>query len=308
MVHVIWGEHTVNDGRRPVSDVSALLFASHRDGQWATPDTLWHGNGIPLGMVWRPVPDSAGFVHVAFRPGGIDAAMGSVYFRRDGGGWTRRAEFRGVLGQPGLNVDMAAAGDSLLLAVMVYGDPTGGETNHDFNSVFIQRSADHGVSWSPPERVLRAGADRAHYPRVVTTGDGRFHIVWLRDVDGDVLPDLLQHSHSVDGVCWSEPVTINTSLSGMPVDKEVVADDRGGLHLVYRLLPAGLGEGTTRMIYVYWDGRQWSEPVELFEGRTIGQEIGLARDDDGVLHLVVDVEVDGRRGLHYVQGRPTGAP
>lgn len=204
----------------------------------------------------------------------------------------------------GLHPDLAVDAEDHLLGVYLAGDPRGADVARDVNSVFFVRSEDRGASWSRPIRIMRAGDLMAFDPRITLDGTGRLHVIWARDTTGDQFPDVIQHSHSLMGECWSKPVDVAQTLTGMPGSPEVVGDNRGGIHVVYQLSRGGPLTGPFQAIYVYWDGTEWMEPIQLFGSDLAGQVIGLARGTDGTVHLALWAEIDGVRGIHYATGPP----
>lgn len=297
VLHVVWGERIGGDPEAPPLSATSILYSSKQQGRWTTPDTVWIANDEDIQIPWRPVSDAAGGVHLAFTPGGVARRDGAVHLRKTGVSWSRMPNFSGF------SVDLINAGDSLLIAASIYGDARGGEGYFDSNSVFISYSRDGGVNWTPYLRVLRAGSYRAYYPRVVAGGDGRIHLIWLRQGADGTYPDRLEHSYSPDGKCWSKPTVITPALPGMPYDAQVVADDAGGLHLVYHRSAGGMLAGPFQAVYVYWDGVRWQEPQPLFGTNDVGQSIGLDRDASGNLHLAISAEINGQGGIYYAVGR-----
>lgn len=297
--HVVWGERIGGPPNRPPSIPNSLFHVTIERGEWTVPDTVWAPmDSDVLRAVPTPVFDSSGALHLAV--GGTDLPR-FAHVRRANAVWSRLAgDIHGIY------VDLATDENRMLYA-LVYPGASEPRTS-DINSVFFSISEDGGATRLPDTRILRAGLHPAHDPRIVVGGDGRFHVIWTRDSDGDVWSDVVQHSHSIDGECWSEPVTLELKSEDNADGIEVVADRRGGLHLIVHNLVGGRPPDRMPALYYYWDGASWSDPEALFGGAQVGQGFGLALDDDGVLHLAIFAELDGRSGIHYVRGRPTGAP
>lgn len=312
VVHALWGEHIAADGRhQDLIHPTSVFHATATGGEWSSPDTVWYATAqlMFLEMPKRLVPDAGGRTHVMITPG-VDEANANVPELRKfvhlvwaGGAWSspRRVYFGH---QPDVVVD--DAGD--LLAVYVEGDPRGGETNYDVNSVFFIRSDDGGVTWSRPQRIVRGGRRAAYDPWIVIGGDGRIHAIWTRDAEdpGVWPPETIEHSHSTDGVCWSDPVEVAASLSGFPILASVVPDDGGGLHLIFHHEQGGAGGRPSRAMYVYRDGFAWGDPVPLFGAEEVGFTIGVARDPRGTLHVALAGEVGGEFAIYYATGRSAG--
>jgi hypothetical protein len=202
----------------------------------------------------------------------------------------------------GFSSELATDASGRLLTVFTMGDPTGAISGRDINSIFFASSEDIGATWSTPTRILRAGLLRAHYPRIIQGGDDRIHVIWQRDTDGDLYPDMLEHSHSLDGICWSDPVALPAEPAGIPTHMDLIADGAGGLHLVINQLVGGVPPDRTRAIYFYWDGTAWTDSQPLF-GIDDVWEISMARDPGNLFHLAIRADINGLPGVYYTTGR-----
>lgn len=293
-VHVVWGEKHDGDSEAPPSGQTAMLYVNNESGTWSSPDTLWFGtNTAGFRLPRRPVPGIDGTVHLVFTPSLLDH-RGIMHMRRAGGTWSEPAPVPG-LGMPDLAFD--GAGRMVMALIEADTSAEAKAAGADINSLFVTNSDDAGATWAPPTRILRSGTARSYDPRIAIGGDGTLHVIWTRDIDGDIWPDVLQHSYSSDGICWSTPATIPTP-PGTPGPVEVAADRTGGLHIVYNHW-AGPFELPSQAHYLYWDGTAWSEPERLLGSDMIGQRLSLYRDDSGTLHLAVSGEVNGIKGIHY---------
>ncbi len=293
--HLIWGEEHGGDSDYPLYSPTTMFYATNESGEWSTPDRIWFGTKrAALNLPRRPVLSPTGEMHLLFTPAWEDY-RGIIHLRRSGGIWSPPNPVPGQ-GYPDLAFDHSGR----MIVAFIAGDSSGA------NRVFFTSSDDDGATWSPPRRVLHSGATLAYDSRITVGGDGNLHLIWTRDIDNDIFADVLQHSYSLDGICWSSPFTIPTP-PGNPGPAEVVADGAGGLHLVYHR-SGGAFDPPFQAVYLYWDGSIWSEPEQLFGSDMIGQRIGLYRDHAGTLHLTLSGEINGVSGIHYATGRVAGRP
>lgn len=299
-VHVVWGEKSDGDPETPPNLPTSMFYANNESGEWSSPDTLWFSrNKSGFTLPRRPVIGPGGELHLVFSRA-IEEYPANLHLTRIGGTWSESRQVPGR-GFPDLAVD--GTGRMLLAFIMPDTSAEANASGLDINSVFVTTSNDAGATWAPASRVLRSGVNRSYAPRLTIGGDRTIHLLWIRDMNGDIWPDIIQHSYSRDGVCWSVPTTLPTP-SGIPEPPEVAADDAGGLHLVFSH-SAGLFD-PARALYLYWDGDSWSEPEQLFGSANVGQVLSLYRDEAGVLHFAVTADVDGVRGIHYTTGRAGG--
>lgn len=307
IVHALWGERI---GYGSLVNPASVFHSTAAGGGWSTPDTVWFGTGAAaVGMPNRMVSDPSGRIHIVMTPGIDETNANDPEARK----FVHLVWERGSWSSPhtvyyGGEADLVIDSSGHLLAVYVTGDPRGGESNRDVNSVFFTRSDDGGVTWSWPQRIVRGGREAAHDPRIIIAGDERIHVIWTRATEqSGIMPVKIEHSYSTDGVCWSDPIEVTPSLSGFPLISEVVPDDGGGLHLIFHHQRGGLGGRPFRAMYVYWDGFSWGDPFPLFGAEEVGLTIGVARDPGGTLHVALAGEVGGERGIYYATGRATGA-
>lgn len=99
------------------------------------------------------------------------------------------------------------------------GDSLGGVLGTD-NDVFVSRSSNDGVTWSPPE-VLNTNAStdigNDRDGQIDTDGNGNWIVVWrsTENIGGNIGTDWdILFSHSVDnGLTWTAPAVMNTNAS-----------------------------------------------------------------------------------------------
>jgi hypothetical protein len=142
--------------------------------------------------------------------------------------------------------------------------------------VWISRSIDNGVSWSPGVAFAsNAGTDLEYdnRPRLATDGTGNWMAVWHTSdpVNGD--DDLLFTTSTDDGVTWS-PVDWVDALAPFEDQDDhwaSVATDGAGVWIIaYSNNQTGNSTGRSRMFRSDDFGATWTGPVQ------VGLNLGLA--------------------------------
>ena len=311
--HLVWGERfgAPHPSGRWVPD--AILHRTRGPLGWLPADTLYRSPFLPYASVpWDPVRDRSGRLHVL-----VDVEPEArrtpelFHWVWEAGRWLPGHSILGSApafmggGRGGGNADLTVARDGRLLAVFTSGAPAQ-PGQRDISSVFFTSSADGGASWTAPQLISRSGLLPAYTPRIAEAGDGRIHAVWVRDTIGDMLPDVLEHSYSPDGECWTKPVRVYPPGSGLLQVPALTPDGAGGLHLVFNFFSERL-DPPYYLRYSYWDGERWSPPEPLFRMSTItGSYVGLTRDEGGTLHLAVTAQEGGIDRLYYTTAVPSG--
>ena len=319
--HLLWGERAAGEQLPPDSPPPSVTWKPNRilhrtrgPQGWLPADTLYRSPFLPYASVpWDPVRDRSGRLHVLFDAEPEPRRSPELFhWVWEVGRWLPRHSILGSDpvpiggGRGGSQADLTVARDGRLLAVFISGAPIQGG-GQDISSVFFTSSRDGGASWTAPQLISRSGLLPAFTPRIAEAGDGRIHTVWVRDTLGNMFPDVLEHSYSPDGECWTKPVRINPPTPGMPSPPSIAPDGVGGLHLLYAL-PTSFLDPPSYLRYSYWDGERWSEPQSLFGlDFVIPSILGLTRDAGGTLHLAVVARVGSAGGadrLYYATAPP----
>lgn len=108
--------------------------------------------------------------------------------------------------------------------------------------------------WSPPLQLTDSSADNL-LPCIVSTPDGRKHVVWTAMDDAHL--DILYMAF--DGSAWTEPQSI-PNLPEQTTMPFVAADDEGVLWLVF---VGNDGSGYDDVYCSHLKGGAWSEPMRV---------------------------------------------
>jgi hypothetical protein len=151
---------------------------------------------------------------------------------------------------------LAGSGGHLFLA---YVDAANGY-RRDINSVFVIRSGDKGVTWTPPVLVSRSGARGAYELHLVSLPDGSLHLVWVQDTGNG--SSVLRHvSSSNAGSNWSAAQDLPISAPPGMASLAVSSDQCGGIHVLYEDWQKGAED--RHLDYAHWRAG-WSVPQHLF--------------------------------------------
>jgi len=302
-VHFLWLEfEDTDEGRQDF-----LLHAIRSAGGWTPPDTVMAEIQPSLSVPWTPVADERGRLHLISEAASDPERRVFLYLGHwvweEANGWsyTIVSEHHNPL-----HPEVIQGREGQLLATFIAADPT--VIGRDRNSIFFVRSDDGGATWRGPHRIApRSGLRAARRPRLAVASDERIHLVVHRDTSLATRSDVLEHIHSADGECWTEPEPIGLPGSGIAGQHALVTDDAGGVHVVFFLPEEGIGvTGNVYLRYTYWNGEEWSPPEILFDFSLV-QRVDLFRDRrTGLVHMVASVvtgqEGVGRRIL-YTTGR-----
>jgi hypothetical protein len=99
-----------------------------------------------------------------------------------------------------------------------------------------------------------------------------------------------------DKVTWSPPVKLSDDTANVP-HPAVAADPWGGVHVFWSQDAYGDQETANLIFYRHWDGKSWSEPLDVMAGPDWIQYDFLYAtcDATGTIHLIWA----GSDGLHY---------
>ena len=75
--------------------------------------------------------------------------------------------------------------------------------------VYVRRSSDHGVTWTPPSRISPKGGVTAVFPQVAGGAAGRFAVAWADDRTGDQLFNTWERDSMDSGNSWGTVARIS---------------------------------------------------------------------------------------------------
>lgn len=153
------------------------------------------------------------------------------------------------------------------LSAVKYGEETA--------RIYYTRS--RGSSWSTPTDVIAMSGASA--PSAAVDRQGLITLVW-HGVSGDSFRSQARVERATAAASWDAPVNIGPTNNS----SDVIADSRGGLHLVY------VGPGGSGVFYQSSDdnGQTWSFPVNVSSaGPDAAAEYArMAVAPDGTIHVV----------------------
>ena len=256
-LHAIWSSH---DGKIFCS--AAFAQDAYAAGGWSEPMLLSAEGSFATDP--DLVGDAAGGIHAVFAVP-VNEGRGIHYTHSaDGETWTPLQQVFDaaaagwiVAGQPQLAVDEYGFLHVAWVRTLLSGSASA-------DGIYYARSLDGGQTWSEP---LDAAIGSYGWPQVMTTPEGRVHLVWQELSDQNTW----LHRHSPDaGETWTTPERI-AGFQGVGAPVKLMGDG-GALHLV------GLRtdeEGLPALLYTTWDGSQWSSP-EAYRLEMDGVEAGVS--------------------------------
>jgi len=168
-------------------------------------------------------------------------------------------------------------------------------------------------AWTSPAPILRSPKGWAAQPSLAVSGDW-LHLAWSGGDEGQIYYSRSYAQDAYAAGSWSEPLPLpgEALLTKGNSDPCLVADLRGGLHLLY-VVPLNEGRG------VYYlsskdQGETWSAPTLVFDAADAGWAMvmhpTLAVDHDGTLYAAwVRASLPGMggpQGIYYATSRDGG--
>jgi hypothetical protein len=138
----------------------------------------------------------------------------------------------------------------------------GSGTDHD---IFLARSSDHGLTWSPPQLVTRlsnAGIDMN--ANLATDRAGNWVLVWdtTENLDGGGNDqDVAMAASSDNGLTWTLPTVVSTGSSALDLFPSIDTDRAGTWTLAWS---HAASRSNIRVVRSNDRGATWTDPVELF--------------------------------------------
>lgn len=173
-------------------------------------------------------------------------------------------------------------------------------------SVWYSRSSDGGQTWERPLQIT----DVYGYSEVniAVTGKETIHLMW--NGAGGKLAGRYHQWSADGGESWTAAVKI-LGVGGWAGEPQMVVDGAGTLHLVTSSSVAD------PMVYTFWDGATWAEPVEVSNAG--GERLMMVLHEGNKLSVVVPSDLresnfhalrwtTRRISAPYVPPRPLATP
>lgn len=156
------------------------------------------------------------------------------------------------------------------------------------------------TGWTTPVNLSLSGV--ATNPEMVIDSTGTIHVIWLDEVDG------YKYSQSVDGITWSNPLTVKFPFEPDDAAPTLLADSNGLIHVFWIDKRGGLFYSQTPSDGFY-DPSAWSK-VNLSSNVS---NFDVAIDSLGEPHVAYIENVTnnvGKAGVYYRQliGRSWSSP
>jgi hypothetical protein len=285
VAHVVWGD-AIMIPDSPSRWLTRLLYVNNSAGAWSMPDTLvqYPETNSPLGsqvdFIGKVTVDSRNRLCFPFRNiislNPFDSIT-TLYARRDNGRWQFKS-ITNVIDPTELCIPIY---DDTIRIVTIGGQRIAG----DLNSIFTHRSNNDGASWSNRQLVNGSGRNAGFFPQMFQDKKRRLHIIWQKDLTGDLFPETVWHCYSDDGGnTWTQPVSVAPSIQGnFHSYVNAIIDNNGGLHLVFLVAPTFTSPEPSRLYYLNWNGSRWSDTVRLATGGIFSYDIAV--DDNRQVHV-----------------------
>jgi hypothetical protein len=245
-LRLLWAEPDVVDTsvsamewfhQRPTTLWAAMLSP---DSGWSQPEVILRDAGLRWGFGY-PIGGGSttdGVVHFALTL--RDGAAGRlVHLSRRNGVWNV-GEIPSRRG--GAYVGLAADGHHLAVGYV----STAPGSRSDHNSVFLSRSMDGGVSWTPGELVSRSGETPAYDLLTLVAGDDTEHLIW-KQLRSSGLPVLRHVSRAPSDDAWSVPSDLE-----LPADAHNFRAITGPCNTVHVVFEHRINDSESHLDYVAW--------------------------------------------------------
>ncbi len=308
-LHLVWAENRTDEQDEdqpprptgPGSDADVILYSNNAGGSWQEPELLYDAGTNDF---FFP-PSSIGFdendnPHVVFTA--FDAAneYAMFYMNKTGGAWS---EVKKIQNRASLaDLTMSRNGTMAITYISAYTDEE--EEEAYGNSVFIRTSEDLGETWSDPVLVDKSDDGHNQHPIITSSPDGKLHLIWFKAMENrgsSSIVDYAYHSYSEDGgASWSDPVNVTPEVEThlhIFDQPSVTINDEGHVLLAFVM---GAFSGSDFPLYIAeWSpGEGWTEEENLFDARSVNQQIAVDSDDSGFHILFFSGDFD-ENGLFY---------
>jgi len=172
---------------------------------------------------------------------------------------------------------------AVLTALLMFAVPVTVSYGQAGNDITLQQTASltsAGATWTQPIPL-----GYGWFPDVFADLSGRVHVAWSSG-QGDAISgeyDTVVYSTSMDGQTWSEINDIAARPSmGAATRPAIFVDSQGVFHLTFRDHLIYYSQALARSI----SAASLASPVLISDSTTVGYYSRLARDGQGILHLV----------------------
>jgi len=227
------------------------------------------------------VVDNFDHIHVVLE-GRRGTTTDVFYVMWDGMEWSEPVNISNTLGFVGYLIKMTT--DSNNNIHVVWGDLSATPT------VFYVKKTDE--IWSEPLAIsppIAGSYCGSMMPLIVSDSNDHLHVVMNTCLSP--LPRSLFYT-KFNGSQWSEPVSLNISSSGNSggADFGLVVDKFDYPHII----ASSRISGKWGMYHIYWDGNNWTSPVDISGTENYAELARLAVDNLGIIHGIWWEDVVGQ--------------
>ena len=229
-VHIFWGERIGPFHPRPIKPATDVIYVNNLNGEFSDPVSIFRVKNpdedyIPFPPA-TPLIDNKGNIHIFFTVTD-DTGAWIHYMKKDNNGWSEPVKIK----QGGYPRSILTNSDEIILAYL-FGHPSD-DVTHDINSVLTQRYDLKTEEWDDVILVHQSGQKPASEPLLLKDETDRIHIVWLRDLTGDILANSVYHSYSDDLKEWTEPHIVYKGDEDVLANITGAIDIDGSVHTAY---------------------------------------------------------------------------
>lgn len=267
VLHVIWSEpdsallRTGSDWVALSGSQGSLWYSSYSGDTWTPPVKLYEGVDLQWSDVQADMTlDGWDRLHVVV----VDYRVSTgelVYLLRTGDTWYHK----NIPAHGAVYSAVTIGTDRDIYISYIAPDTT---ALPDANSVFLIRSQEDGLTWSPPLLISRSGANQAFEVRALGTPDSAIHLVWAQNLSGGMRTEVIRHVFSPDSnhQLWSVPRDLDVEDGFFRL--QALTDRCGTMHVVYSTwAPHNRSSDPDDYINELWYARRdtaWTTPTRLF--------------------------------------------